>query len=65
MNNSFHRKIIAKLFSSVVLRDHLLEGEMATTKKGVEFAKHIMDIIKCSTGFERHLEKVVHAWKCR
>lgn len=31
---------------------------MGTRKKGAEFIKHITDIIKTSTGFEKHLEKV-------
>ncbi|XP_030372135.1 acyl-coenzyme A thioesterase 13-like [Scaptodrosophila lebanonensis] len=31
---------------------------MGTRKKGLEFAKHITEIIAKSTGFERHLEKV-------
>ncbi|KAI8116976.1 hypothetical protein FF38_12925 [Lucilia cuprina] len=31
---------------------------MGTRKKGAEFIKHITDIIKSSTGFEKHLEKV-------
>ncbi|EDW78830.1 uncharacterized protein Dwil_GK12658 [Drosophila willistoni] len=31
---------------------------MGTRKKGLEFAKHITEIITKATGFERHLEKV-------
>ncbi|EDW17737.1 acyl-coenzyme A thioesterase 13 [Drosophila mojavensis] len=31
---------------------------MGTRKKGLEFAKHISEIIAKATGFERHLEKV-------
>uniref|UniRef100_A0A1I8PIX2 Thioesterase domain-containing protein n=1 Tax=Stomoxys calcitrans TaxID=35570 RepID=A0A1I8PIX2_STOCA len=31
---------------------------MGTRKKGAEFIKHITDIIKNSSGFEKHLEKV-------
>ncbi|XP_017071081.1 acyl-coenzyme A thioesterase 13 [Drosophila eugracilis] len=31
---------------------------MGTRKKGVEFAKHITEIIAKSTGFESHLKKV-------
>jgi len=31
---------------------------MGTRKKGVEFAKHITEIITKSTGFESHLQKV-------
>ncbi|ALC43348.1 CG16986 [Drosophila busckii] len=31
---------------------------MGTRKKGLEFAKHIKEIITKATGFERHLEKV-------
>ncbi|KAM8709188.1 hypothetical protein ACLKA7_016060 [Drosophila subpalustris] len=31
---------------------------MGTRKKGLEFAKHITEIIAKATGFERHLEKV-------
>ncbi|XP_065362238.1 acyl-coenzyme A thioesterase 13 [Calliphora vicina] len=32
---------------------------MGTRKKGAEFIKHITEIIKNSTGFEKHLEKVI------
>lgn len=31
---------------------------MGTSKKGIELAKHIAEIIAKATGFERHLEKV-------
>lgn len=31
---------------------------MGTRKKGAEFIKQITEIIKNSTGFEKHLEKV-------
>lgn len=36
---------------------------MGTRKKGLEFAKHISEIIAKATGFERHLEKV--GWLCK